>query len=390
MYRHSCSGALLALATVLLGFASADPTYPFEYCASSNSGEGSSESSIYQSQGLCYGTCKDGGYAFAVLQNSECWCSNLVPSSDDQTSTSNCESSCPGYPTDFCGGDGTYGYIALGPEPSGTAGGSSKTTSSTSKTTSSLNDSGIQALAMTTTTEIHTETETETVVQTSVTITSDTPLPSTSLTSVKSSATATSTSTTEPETTSTTPKTTSEKPTAGTPTTITAVQTVTSEGSVIIQTVTTVSTPSAQSDSSGLGKGAVAGLTVGIIAAIAAFIAGALMFRRHKRRMREEEEPMNAASMANRRGSSAGIMSKTGTMSSVGYGMPMDEENSYLSQSRRLSMKPLDPRLDPKVGLYRTASHDSFNTIRDDQDYSRRVHQPPRAFRVTNPDPVDD
>lgn len=165
---------------------------------------------------------------------------------------------------------------------------------------------------------------------------------------------------------------------------------MTSEGSIIIQTVTTVSTPSAQSGGSGLGKGAVAGLTVGILAAVAAFIFGAFMFRRHQKKMREEEEPMNAASMAHRRGSSAGIMSKTGTMSSVGYGMPMDEESSYMSQSRRLSMKPLDPRLDPKVGLYRTASHDSFNTIRDDQDYSRRVHQPPRAFRVTNPDPDDD
>lgn len=165
---------------------------------------------------------------------------------------------------------------------------------------------------------------------------------------------------------------------------------MTSEGSIIIQTVTTVSTPSAQSGSSGLGKGAVAGLTVGILAAVAAFIFGAFMFRRHKKKMREEEEPMNAASMAHRRGSSAGIMSKTGTMSSVGYGMPMDEESSYMSQSRRMSMKPLDPRLNPSVGLYRTASHDSFNTIRDDQDYSRRVHQPPRAFRVTNPDPDDD
>lgn len=89
MYGHSCSGAILALATVFLGFASADPTYQFEYCASSNTAEGSSDSSIYQSQGLCYGTCKDGGYAFAVLQSSDCWCSNVVPSSDDQTSTSN-------------------------------------------------------------------------------------------------------------------------------------------------------------------------------------------------------------------------------------------------------------------------------------------------------------
>ncbi|KAK2613907.1 hypothetical protein N8I77_000777 [Diaporthe amygdali] len=370
MYRHACSGAIVALATVFLGSAYADPTYEFAYCASSNTATTSATTSIYQSQGLCYGTCNDEGYAFAVLQDSDCWCSNTVPSSDDQVSTSNCETSCPGYPSDYCGGDGTYGYIALSASPSSTAGGSSKTTSSTSKTTSTS-----ASVTTTSTTE-------------------SSSLSSTSLTSVKSSITSTSTtSTTDSETTSTTSKTTtsSEKTTsAGTPTTITAVQTVTSEGSIIIQTVTTVSTPAAQSDSSGLGKGAVAGLTVGILAAVAAFIFGAFMFRRHKRKLREEEEPMTAASMAHRRGSSAGIMSKTGTMSSIGYGMTMDEEGSYSSPSRRLSMKPLDPRLDPKVGLYRTASHDSFNTIRDDQDYSRRVHQPPRAFRVTNPDPEDD
>lgn len=88
MYRHACSGAIVALATVFLGIASADPTYPNAYCASSNTAEGSATSSIYQSQGLCYDTCNDGGYAFAVLQSSDCWCSNVVPSSGDQTSTS--------------------------------------------------------------------------------------------------------------------------------------------------------------------------------------------------------------------------------------------------------------------------------------------------------------
>lgn len=89
MYRHACSGAVVALATVFWGIASATPTYEFAYCASSNTASGSSSSSIYQSQGLCYGTCNDDGYAFAVLQDSNCWCSNVVPSSDDQVSTSN-------------------------------------------------------------------------------------------------------------------------------------------------------------------------------------------------------------------------------------------------------------------------------------------------------------
>lgn len=44
--------------------------------------------------------------------------------------------------------------------------------------------------------------------------------------------------------------------------------------------------------------------------------------------------------------------------------------------------------MDPfKMGLYaRRKSHESINTVRDDHDYSRRVHQP-KILRATNPDP---
>lgn len=81
-------------------------------------------------------------------------------------------------------------------------------------------------------------------------------------------------------------------------------------------------------------------------------------------------------------------MSKAGTISSSGYGMGMEDD---MYGSHRMSMKPMDPRLDPKqtFGLYRAASHDSINTLRDDHDYSRRVHQPGRVLRVTNMDPTD-
>lgn len=167
-------------------------------------------------------------------------------------------------------------------------------------------------------------------------------------------------------------------------------QTVTSAGTVIVQTVTTVADAS-NKGSGGLSKGAVAGLVIGILAAIAAFVAGALLYRRHKKnQLLQEQTPLAGA--AHRRGSSAGIMSKTGTISSSGYGFDMMEDNGYGSPGRRVSMKPMDPRLDPKssYGLYRTASHDSINTIRDDQDYSRRVHEPPRMLRVMNAHPGDD
>lgn len=90
------------------------------------------DSSIYQSDGLCYDFCLD-EYAFAVVQGSECWCSNYVPGTT--SSTSDCNTPCPGYPDDTCGGDSLYGYMSLTLSPSGTKG--AATTSSTSTSTSS-------------------------------------------------------------------------------------------------------------------------------------------------------------------------------------------------------------------------------------------------------------
>jgi hypothetical protein len=54
---------------------------------------------------------------------------------------------------------------------------------------------------------------------------------------------------------------------------------------------------------------------------------------------------------------------------------------------------PVDPRLDPfAAGIYpgdQNRSRESFNSLQDNQDYSRRVHQAPRILRATNPDPDD-
>lgn len=92
----------------------------------------------WQSEGRCSGNCTTAGFALAILQNFECWCSNTVPARSDQKSTDNCNTPCPGYPTDWCGGSDTYAYIALGKTPSSTAQGDDKapqTTVSVSKQT---------------------------------------------------------------------------------------------------------------------------------------------------------------------------------------------------------------------------------------------------------------
>lgn len=96
----------------------------------------SADYSMYQSNGLCQQFCIS-DYAFAVLQGSDCYCSNYVPGTT--VSGDNCNEQCSGYPDDLCGGTGVYGYIALSLAPSGTRGASS--TSNPSSTTVSSSTS---------------------------------------------------------------------------------------------------------------------------------------------------------------------------------------------------------------------------------------------------------
>ena len=95
-----------------------------EYCSDQNTGDEGPFHNIYNSMGSCSTQCEE-SYAFAVLQGENCWCSNYIPSS--QSSTSNCDSECPGYPDNQCGDPdrGMYGYVPLGNPPLGTAGASS-------------------------------------------------------------------------------------------------------------------------------------------------------------------------------------------------------------------------------------------------------------------------
>lgn len=89
-----------------------------------------SDYSQYQSNGLCYNFCSSD--AFAIVQGSDCWCSNYVPGAT--TSGDDCNVACPGYPDDLCGNQqaGLFGYISIpGNSPSGTKGGSTAAQSTT-------------------------------------------------------------------------------------------------------------------------------------------------------------------------------------------------------------------------------------------------------------------
>lgn len=103
----------------------------------------------YQSNGRCFDTCK-ASYAFAVVQDTNCWCSNYAPS--DTVDVGSCSETCPGYGFEQCGSlsEGLYGYVALNKGPSGTIGPSSSSSSiqtSTSTSSSAPITSSTQSVA---------------------------------------------------------------------------------------------------------------------------------------------------------------------------------------------------------------------------------------------------
>jgi cell wall integrity and stress response component len=262
-------------------------------------------------------------YAFGIIQNKNCWCSNLIPHRDDRKPLEDCEDPCPGFPTDFCGGDGVFAYLeAAGATPTGTAPPGGTATKSPSSTTTSESVS---------------------------------------------------------------------KPPA--------VTTITVGGNV--RTVTAPSEPTATDDSSvvdnpgsSLQPGAIAGIVIGVIGGLAV-IALAIWFCFFKRR--RENEEANGLGSPMRGGGSPGRMAtpKSGEVSENRFaGTPGGSvAATWDSQNKRRShLMPVDPRLDPfATGIYpdQNRSRESFNSLQDNQDYSRRVHQPPRVLRAMNPDPDD-
>ncbi|KAI1095899.1 hypothetical protein F5B19DRAFT_272029 [Rostrohypoxylon terebratum] len=318
------------------------------YCASINTASTSANSSTFQSDGLCYNFCVD-SFAYAVVQDSDCWCSDYTPADSTTEDTTKCSSSCPGYPSDTCGGDGLYGYMSLSKEPSGTKGSGSSTSTSTQ------------------------DPVTETIHNT-VTVT-----PTVSSTSSPSAVHSTTTSDSSA----------SSSTTATTPTV--SVHTVTAGGTVSLQTVTvapTATTGASTADDSsgtstsqhGLSTGAAVGVAIGVLGVIAIAIAlGVFLWLRRKRRGQGDTM---SDSPGSHRGSSAGMMSTpTTAMASVWDG---DNASSGRRNSRYM---PHDPRMDPYAAniysRFENKSHESINTLQDNHDYSRKV------LRTTNPDPVD-
>ncbi|KAI0490174.1 hypothetical protein F4859DRAFT_182672 [Xylaria cf. heliscus] len=282
-----------------------------EYCSSLNTGSTPTNSSIWQSNGLCHDFCVDQSFAFAVLQQYDCWCSNYVPATSSQVDTDECGDVCPGWKDDTCGGDNLYGYIALGLTPSGTADASS----------------------------------------------TPTPTGQTSTTTVETSSTGTSTRTTS-----------TADPT-------TSVRTVTAGGTVSLETVTVTPTPSAgssadTSSSHGPSAGAIAGIVVGVLGVVA-ILAGLAVFFYLQRRKRQREEELASRPHSHLSGSVGVMSTPTTAMASVWDG---ENTSTGRRSSRLMPHDPrMDPFATNIYSRFENKSRESVNTLQDNQDYSRKV-----------------
>jgi cell wall integrity and stress response component len=333
-----------AFSTLLLSIqpaGAADWQYP--YCSSLNTGEqDTSYTWPYQSNGNCTNHCKEegGSWAFAVIQFTNCWCSNYVPGVT--ADSGDCLQDCPGFPDEKCGNKNKdlYIYVQMDGQPSGTKGGSQP--SSTAAPPSSKQQQ-----------------------QQSQTPTSKKPSP-----------TQAPSQTQEP---------------------VTVPTLVTESGNVITRTVVITPTaaapaPDESKDSPNVGAiaGGVAGGIIGLLAIIGIILF--VLWRRRKQQQDEQEGgsgiTRNVSTMS-RAGLLGGRTEKSPTPLTTTFGSqrsrPDDESITAMTPSSRRLSQPIlvDSRLNPAAVLTfhgANLSRESLGSIDDSRDYGRQLN-------VRNPDP---
>ncbi|KAK3311756.1 hypothetical protein B0H66DRAFT_609116 [Apodospora peruviana] len=359
---------LYALCFLFLRPAAAQgPSIEVAYCATVNTAEMDPFVSNFQSEGRCFENCTiTRTYALAIVQGFNCWCSNIVPNSADEKSADDCSNPCPGYPSDWCGGADTFGYLAAKNHlPSKTAGGKEQ-----SPTTSSSSSSAIVT--------IETETVQSTIQNTVTLVPPVTLAPPVTLVSESSSSTSDSPTTSPTQDPNTDP----------------VVQTVTVGGEV--KTVTATPSPTGSgssaladsSKSSGVSTAAAVGIGVGVGGGL--LVAGLFLWFLIVKRRRAAAENDVPFGLSSGKGSASGMMGTpaTGEMSDNRFApgsSGADEARWEAERKRRSHLMVIDPRLDHKgVFMAHNTSRETVGSFQDHQDYSRRV------LRATNPDPDDD
>ncbi|KAK6448600.1 hypothetical protein FP744_10004850 [Trichoderma asperellum] len=346
------------LVLLVLAFSTLVSAIELNVCASFNTAQTPLNVSIYQTNGLCTQFCVKKNYAFSITQQNSCWCSNYYPDQGSVVDTKKCNTPCPAWTPEDCGGPGLFGYILLNEvAPSGTS--TAPASSTTGQSTASESSSTTSSSAITSTSA---STSASTSISTS---TSETPTTSPSSSSSSSSTSSSSASTTP------NPSSSSGEQSSGSSSGLPK-QTADPSGD---QTGTT-----SQKSKSGLSTGAIVGIVVGIVGGLAVLAAALFLFLRRRRQNQDEYRDDPSV-----RGSSSGMVGSVPPEMSINGGSPA----SPVAAANRNSTIQIDPRMDPfKQGLYIRGSHESLNTLRDDHDYSRRI-QRPTVLRATNPDPEE-
>ncbi|KAF2126020.1 hypothetical protein P153DRAFT_83414 [Dothidotthia symphoricarpi CBS 119687] len=405
VFKSSYSGIFATLA-ILLSLSPVKVAASGAYCSSQNTATGDAFFWTFQSNGKCTDYCNGlGTYAFAVIQYTNCWCSNYIPS--DQADLSGCQVDCPGFPDDKCGSkdDDLYIYLSLGAKASGTVGGS-KSTSTTSTTTSTSTTSTSSSAATSSA-----PAPTSTRIATSAAAITPTPAPPREVsTSRRMSGPATVIQTVVGSVMTTTvapsPTSTSAIPSARASTTLqtipssvdhdqdqTTVQVVTESGSIVTRTVVLTPSNASSSQTSTRSKSntaAIVGGVVGGVAGIALVIGGILFFLWRRRRQQSEEQHSPASITRN-----TSTMSKAGLLggkTEKGIQYPPKISTRFGSQNSRQDCESISPgsgrrysqplvfdsRLNPtQLMVFDNSSHGSID---DSHDYGRRLG-------VANPDP---
>jgi len=353
--EHRFASTLLGLFAFFTLLASIKPAgaadWTQSYCSSLNTG---SDDQVYtwpwQSNGNCTNHCKEEGtYAFAVLQYTDCWCSNYAPG--DTASMNDCEVDCPGFPTEKCGNKDKdlFMYIEMDGQVSGTIGGSQPTSSAAAPS----------------------ETQAEPPK------TSEKPSPTQS-----SEADDAPTSAQQP---------------------VTMPTVVTESGRVITRTlVVTPSATAAPAETGGSEKksnvGAIAGGVAGGAIVLLAIIGGILFVLWRKRRQQNQQQDGHESGSAgisrnvstmSRAGLLGGRSEKSPTQLVTNFGSQRsrhdDESITPVTPSTRRLSQPIlvDSRLNPTAVLTfhgANASRESLGSIDDSRDYGRQLN-------VRNPDP---
>ncbi|KAF3390409.1 hypothetical protein F1880_009143 [Penicillium rolfsii] len=105
----------LTLALALPAFVSTATAYTTLGCYSEVPDLKNDTTNAFQSYGQCVNQCSTDNYKIAILSHGDhCSCSNAVPPASAKVSNDKCDTVCPGFPTDYCGGNGTYMVLSTG------------------------------------------------------------------------------------------------------------------------------------------------------------------------------------------------------------------------------------------------------------------------------------